>query len=487
MALEKVTPAAPRDARVLAALAVGGGDLAGALERSGDDAVDDPAVRAKLQRYVIRMSTRPTPYGLFAGVGLARPGPKTDLTLADAEPRTSTRPDMAWLLDFIAALEARLEIRRGLRFRTNTAAWVHAGRVSLAERAVCGEAAGPGEPVSIRATSPVLRALEMAREPCPWEALCEELLRTPGATDEKVEELLTELWRHTLLLSELRPPLTHASPARHVVERLLAVPAARAAAEQLTTLLDEMAAFDASPLVEKADRHRGLVACARALHSGPDVPPLQVDTALVLAPGRLAAAIAETAAQAAELLVRLSPAGAASALHGYRRAFEARYGHEREVRLLELLDPDAGLGPPSGRGWSSGVDGKRSARRDQLLWELAVEAVRDRRREVELDEKTLSTLQVADPPPEALPDSLDLAAFVIARDASAANAGDFLLLVGPNLGAQAAGRNLGRFAHLWVPTPSAPSPPRPRLRTTGARTRWLWSSSTCRPAAGRPT
>ena len=53
------------------------------------------------------MSTRPTPYGMFAAVGLAEPGAATDLTDRRARARTRTRPDMAWLLGFVAALEER--------------------------------------------------------------------------------------------------------------------------------------------------------------------------------------------------------------------------------------------------------------------------------------------------------------------------------------------------------------------------------------------
>src|SRR4051812_32594810 len=59
---------ASMDPRARAALAVGTDDLSGALARSLGAA---PAqhLNAKLLRYLIRMTTRPTPFGLFAGVG----------------------------------------------------------------------------------------------------------------------------------------------------------------------------------------------------------------------------------------------------------------------------------------------------------------------------------------------------------------------------------------------------------------------------------
>ena len=440
--------AALADARVRAALAVGAGDLAGAVERG--EVAPGARAAAKLQRYLIRMSTRPTPYGLFAGVGLATPAPGTDLALSGRDPRTRTRPDMAWLLSFVSALEERPEVRAELRFRANTAALVHGGRVFLAERAPTGDGAAGGA-VSVRATGPVRRALELARSPCRWADLADALGQAFDAAPATVDALLCELWRQTLLLCDLRPPLTCASPARYVADRLRTVAAAREEAAALDALLERMAAWDRSSASERAAGHAALVDGARALHAGPDSTPLQTDAAAPLAGAGIAAVVAEEAARAAELLVRLSPSGAVSALAGYRRAFEEQYGLEREVPLLELLDPDAGLGPPSSHGWSSGADPERGARRDRLLWELAVEALRDRRREIELVPSVLEPLTVSDPPAEALPRSLDLAVFVLAGDVAQIDAGDFRLLVGPNLGGQAAGRNLGRFADLLGP------------------------------------
>jgi thiopeptide-type bacteriocin biosynthesis protein len=90
--------------------------------------------------------------------------------------------------------------------------------------------------------------------------------------------------------------------------------------------------------------------------------------------------------------------------------------------------------------------------RAQLLQHLALEAIREGRLAVELDEPKVRRLQLRNEmAQDRLPTSLDLNVFVLARSASAVDAGQFRLLIGPNLGANAAGRNLGRFAHLLGP------------------------------------
>src|SRR5207302_1061835 len=97
-----------------------------------------------------------------------------------------------------------------------------------------------------------------------------------------------------------------------------------------------------------------------------------------------------------ELLLRLTPLPRGLPhLESYRRSFATRYGMEREVPLLELLDPAFGLGPPQMRGHSGGYS--VGHQRQQVLRELAIDALRSGRRSVELDDATLSRLQTWSP------------------------------------------------------------------------------------------
>lgn len=106
-----------------------------------------------------------------------------------------------------------------------------------------------------------------------------------------------------------------------------------------------------------------------------------------------------------------------------------------------------GLGPPQPIYLDRGLDTRRAARRQATLRQVAVDALRDRRLAVELDEATLARL-AQEPQPATTPVSADLTVLVLAGSAAEIDAGEFRLLVGPNLGAQAAGRSLGRFADL---------------------------------------
>ncbi|MFI7465987.1 lantibiotic dehydratase [Nonomuraea sp. NPDC049646] len=422
----------PGDPAVVAAVQVASGDLAAALARTAPGHPKAPRVGRKLLRYLIRMSTRPTPFGLFAGVALAGWGDCTDLALAKQEPRTRTRPDLGWLTDLVAHLEADPGVRARLRLVADPSVLVRAGRAFPA-----------GGAASVRATSAVRRALALARAPVPRAELVEALITLPGATPEKADGLVEELLRQGFLHHDLRPPLTR-DPLGHVRERLAGHPVA----DDLAGLLAALRQWDARPLGERARAWPGLLDRMTTIASPADPRNLlQTDLALPLSGTGLNRRIGAEAAVAAELLLRLSPHPAGPPhLDACRRAFESRYGADREVPLLELVDPDVGLGRPA-----DGGQAHAPAARHRLLTDLAVNACRDRVTAVELDDDLLARLQTWTPADAPAPPTLDLAVLVAGSSAEAVDKGDFLLVVGPNLGAHAAGRTLGRFADLLGP------------------------------------
>jgi thiopeptide-type bacteriocin biosynthesis protein len=446
---------APGDGVARLAVLVASPTLAAALDRERSGPGRDAASRSSLLRYLIRMSTRPTPYGLFAGVALGAWADRTDLALAGGPRRTRTRPDMGWLMRVVLALEADPEVRRHLRLVANACATERDGRVLLADRATGGR--GPGPDVSVRATAVVRRVLALARRPAPYDVLVAGVAAaTPGASSERVAGLVDELWRQDLLLSDLRPP-PFGDPAGHVRQRLFRVEPARATAERLAAILDEAAAFDRLEAGEAAAALPRLRERLRTIPAGDadaDAEVIQVDSALALAGEGLSSQVAREAAHATELLLRLHPApGGPAYLATYRSAFEARYGHDRWVPLLELVDPRAGLGlpwaSPSHHAHRHGHSGRSGdVARDELLLDLAAGALRDGKLEVELDEELIAALATWEPNPWWLPPSLELSGFVLARSPQAVDEGEFRLMVGPNLGAAAAGRGIGRFADL---------------------------------------
>ena len=443
------------DPLIQRAVAVGSSSLLKTFERfqnKGLNPRDTESMRAKLLRYQIRMSTRPTPFGLFAGVTLASWGAVTDLSVKSTCAATRTRPDMAWLMAFVTSIEANVAVRKRLSYCANPLAVIEADRVTLAERGPTGKG-GSGPPVSVRATGAVKRALSLARKPIPYDALMAQLCETvPGATPDKVDKLLSELWEQTFLITDLRPPLTCESPARYIAERLAGIPEATDELSRLQTFLTAATAWDRMQPEESLKAFGDLLAHAGVSPDKSKETPIQVDMTMSVE-GRLANAISVEATRAAELLLRLTPMPKGlPVLAAYRQNFIGRYGHDREVPLLQLLDPSRGLGPPQPHGHgASEVSPEKAARRAQTLLQLACIALHKKERVVHLDEACLSRLETWQPNAATAPRSLDINILVAARSSVEIDNGNFTVVVGPNLGAMAAGRNLARFADMLSP------------------------------------
>jgi thiopeptide-type bacteriocin biosynthesis protein len=440
---------APVDPEVRRALAIGSPSLLESLDRTSPSNEKAQKLLAKLRRFLVRMSTRPTPYGTFAGVALARWGSHTDVSL-DRTFRTRTRVDMDWLVQYVLGLEAQSAIRNQLRWVANSAAWIHHGRVLLSARvpALAGNSSGSA---SIAATAVARRAFKLARAPIPYASLIEQLMAaTPSATEQKVEHVLQQMWEFGFLRTELMPPITVEDPITWVRDRLAPITGGKALRVQLDGLLNAIALCDTVAVEHVPSALRKAAAHAGFLGRTQTEMPLQVDMALGLSRNHLSSAIAEEAAHAAELLLRLTPAPIGPPnVEGYRQKFLGRYGQDREVPLLELLHHEWGLGPIGSHAWSGGgIEPARAARRAETLQNLALGAIRDGRLSVDLDEEILSRLETHTPTADHIPSSIDLNLFVLALSAPAVDAGEFQLVVGPNLGAPAAGRNLGRFAYL---------------------------------------
>jgi thiopeptide-type bacteriocin biosynthesis protein len=434
------------------AVSVASPDLARALSVPGGPAGSPARAHAALQRYLIRACLRPTPFGGFAGVAIGRWADRTRLQIAPSDWPTRTRPDMAWLTAVAQQLAGDPDHRSWLRVFANTCALDRDGRIYLADPSTGGSQDAPD--VSVRASPLVRGVLARARSGAGLSELRHYILQcSPRATPAKAELLLAELCAHQLLVPELLPALTE-DPLAHLAGQLVQLPAAAAA---LSAIGSECAKLDggdpedaASRLPAVREQMSHLAASLGMAPSAENTAALQVDAALPLLSSGITRQIAADVTGAVDVLLRLHPAPSAGALVSYRAAFHRRYGADRRVPLLELLDPRFGLGPPGGSEHPAEppVSAAAGPSRAALLQSLLASSIRDECGEVTLDQDLIERLSTWVPDPQRLVPSLELSVFVAARSRTAIDRGDYRLVVGPNLGAGAAGRGLGRFADL---------------------------------------
>jgi lantibiotic biosynthesis protein len=450
------------------ALEIASEQLASEFERSTLPAISPRANRnqERLTRaiwsYITRMRFRATPFGLCAGVSLVSWGPKTDVSVVTGTLSASARADMGWMAGIIGMLEGDDRVRRQLRWVTNPAAVEQDGRIYLSEKA-SGPLPRPG--VSIQATPAALAVLGLASCPTSYRALVDAVLRRPSATVPRAERMVDELCRQSFLICELWTIVHDPDPLTVLLGFLSRSEVATEVGPALADLrrqADYLAAFDTEPTVE---RYRRAVGSARRIlprsggtnkagqRSPRDTQELQVDGLWKLGGVELHHDVATAAAEAAELLLRfgLMPDGP-SHLAAWRRDFLRRYGSNTAVPVPIAIDPGVGLGPPvqdrtgGGRRQLAGL-----ARRDALLYRLAVAALKENRMVVELDDALVERLTNWRPADRSAPEDVDIIMAVAAESAEGVNRGEFTCVISPAVGAPGAGKVTGRFAHLLGP------------------------------------
>ncbi|MFE2345719.1 lantibiotic dehydratase [Kitasatospora cineracea] len=398
---------------------------------------------ASVMQYALRQQ-RATPFGLFAGVTTV---PFGQIAVAPrwGTGRAVARPDARWLASFVRELE---EAVGGLLPVT-----ANQLRVRRGDRVVLPAVRNPqsGEPaeVSVRATAPVLAVLEAADGPLSV-TLGELAERFPAARAEKVRAMLGELVRQGFLLSILQLPTTATDPLGHLLAvarttGLDQVPAAAAPLDELRTVREQLTRHNEStgPVEQRTLRTR--LAQQQSGRSG-GVPALMVDLRLDAGPAVLPERVASLMAGAAEVLTRLSPfPDGHPAWVDYHGRFLERFGPGAVVPVVELVNPDTGLGFPARYRDSLLPDTTpKFGRRDGQLLALAQKAAVEGLAEIDLDGPLLERLA-----PNPLPEGAVQPHAELTVQLSADGAGLFTPVV--QAVPRGAGTTAGRFLYLLEP------------------------------------
>ncbi|WP_406071168.1 lantibiotic dehydratase [Micromonospora sp. NBC_01638] len=362
-----------------------------------DHAVTGPRLRRVVEatlRYLLRWTTRATPFGRFAGVAPVQLGPRAAVRWG-AEHREVRCPDGRFIAEHTAQVERNLHVLRSVRVVTNPIGYPRGGTWVVP----CGHSDGDRiSDVEIDLTNPVRLAVQLASSPIAFVDLTARMVeRTTANLPDGAERLLAALVAAGVLVSEVRPPITVTDPVAYLSQRI--------------------------DLPDPGERVQ---------------VDLRVDCSVTLPP-----AVVREACEAAAVLVSVAPR-----LQGwaaYHSAFIERWGPGAAVPLRDVLRV---LGFPAGYRGSPRRDPAGLTARDVLLAELAQRAALQDCVEVVLDAELIDQLRGDDdrPPVPHTELQFTLAAATL-RDL---DRGDFTLTIVS--GARHAGAAAGRFLHLFTPS-----------------------------------
>jgi lantibiotic biosynthesis protein len=401
------------------------------------------SVPLRILAYLDRMASRCTPFGLCAGIGIIEVGDSTTLLVDDEARRTFTRPDMGLLWDVVKALESGRH-REAIRYRTNSAAFERGGRLYVTNVELTSTTYTAAEfvteqrPVSLKNTAAVKFVREFAKQAQPYALLAAKLAERFEASTEDSNNLLDRLIEAGVLISELRASPVGA-PVAYLLERFNSID--RDTARRVENALRAAAELDEKSLRERTtDEYRSVALQFSRLVEKAPAHSVQVDLKSPFK-GHLSATVLRDVARLGEYWRRMAPIGT---LGKFRQRFVNRYeGVERMVPLLELVDPNLGLGVPEG------VEAEETDRseRDRAAIRIACDALRSGAVEVALQETDVEALM----PPltrDSAIESMEVGFQIVAPSRESIDAGDYVIVPSSLGGSDRATRSLGRFANL---------------------------------------
>lgn len=316
--------------------------------------LEDPEAEPALVRYIERMATRPTPFGLFAGVltgTIGEPHVKTTRLEMTGDVHRHVRLDAGYLAALAEALFKHDPIvRSNVVLRPNRALLQVGDQLLYPQRTKHGSNGAYTEPsfatVAIESNEAVRRILARSKDGARLADLSSEI-RELAASDDEARAFVDELIDSGMLESEMTVRITQ-DPLDGIIANTPPESAKRHVLDAVREDLRRLALAPNDGGDDPLTRIAELLAAAF-----PEVPIdrarlFQVDMTRQATAAVLSRDDVSQIAEGVELLHSVNTMMASSALDdeltSFRTAFVARYGEHREVSLVEALDPDIGVG-----------------------------------------------------------------------------------------------------------------------------------------------
>ncbi len=300
-------------------------------------------IRSAMIRYFYRMSTRCTPFGLFAACSVGSLEEKTSICLDDQIYR-HTRLDMQYLCALAQYISEIPEIKLQLKYYPNDSLYLVGNQYRYIEYSYAKDVR-KHQINSVEKSVYLRKILEAAKGGKYINELCEEIV-SDGITPQIASEYINELIESQILSSELNPYVIGDDYLSHIISLLKKLDTKHPILSLLESISQELDELDKSKifLIEKYQRIISLIKQIGAPYNEHYLFQIDMNRGVVKA--SLGNDIIKEIQSALLFLNRITHSNEIeSEISKFAKSFQSRY-EEREVSILEVLDPEIGIGYP---------------------------------------------------------------------------------------------------------------------------------------------
>ncbi|MEG0519183.1 MAG: lantibiotic dehydratase family protein [Bacteroidales bacterium] len=307
-------------------------------------------IKKSLYKYYSRACTRCTPFGLFAGCSIGSIGEQNRITLDSNLQIRHTRLDMNYVCALIQHIEKMEGIKKQLTYFTNDSLYRLGEKLRYTEyyyqktRRIHQIQSVDQEDYLdkiLKAAISGKKVLELA-----------ELLIDDEITFEEAEAFILELIENQLLKSELEPVVSGENLFTGLISKLKTLSGTREITEILVAVKKELQAIDSATQGNSIACYERVIDWLQKIPIAFDEKYLfQTDMFKSVKYASISRTVLEELNEVLHLMMHIRaayPAGE-NKLDKFKKAFSERY-EESEMPLLQVMDPESGIGYPVGSG-----------------------------------------------------------------------------------------------------------------------------------------
>lgn len=298
-------------------------------------------------RYILRMSTRPTPFGVFAGFSIGRWGEKTEMDLAPRQDyQRHTRLDMNYLCSLALDLAKRPEIKHRIRYYPNSSIYRVGEQIRYVEYRYRNNNR-THHIVAVDDNEYLQRVLNEAEQGAEFDRLA-EILIDEEITLEEAQGFIDELIDSQILVHDLEPAITGPEFLDQILEVLHRFPEGESFHQTLSDIRETLRRIDSSPVGTTLQLHKDIADHLKPLGTALEMKYLyQTDMVKPVSTCQLDQNRADDVLNALEVMNRLTPPWENANLKKFKETFMERY-EDQEVPLSLVLDSETGIGYKQG-------------------------------------------------------------------------------------------------------------------------------------------
>ncbi len=296
-----------------------------------------------LTKYILRMSSRCTPFGLFSGCSVVNIAGETNIEISGLNNcQRHTRLDMNYLCALAHDLSKMPVIRERIKFYPNSSLYKSGDNLRYVEYRYTN-AKREHFVVSVNQSEYLGTILSLAAKGALLSEMANSIVSEEITMDDATL-FIEELIKSQVIVSELEPAITGPEFLKQIKNVLNNIPEAKGLDTTLQSILNDLKNIDKSAPGADIANYYKLADKIKSLDTKYELKFLfQTDMNKPLKSNDLGQDVIDDILGGFEILNRLSPYSENGNLTKFKEAFLERY-EEKEAPFLDVLDIESGIG-----------------------------------------------------------------------------------------------------------------------------------------------